>query len=125
MARLAIHIPGLVHENPIPVACLNGPQLATGLISPLTPGTGEIPEAIEERVANLVAHMAAILEAAGTTWDAVTKINFYVSDNAIRPVINAWWVTQFPDPHTRPARHTSVIATRGDVACDFLGYVAG
>ena len=123
MRRRAIYIPGLVHENPIPVACRNGPQLVTGLIHPSTPGTHDVPDDIAERVANLWDHMAAILEAADATWDDITKISFYVTDNSTRAAINARWVEQFPDEATRPARHTTVTDVRHGVACEFLAYV--
>ncbi len=125
MTRRAIYIPGLVHENPIPVACRNGPQLMTGLIAPLNPGTREIPEQVDDKIANIFSHIGAILDAADATWDDITKLNFYVTDIAIRPAINVAWLERFPDEATRPARHTQVLDVRGGIGCDFTAYIAG
>jgi 2-iminobutanoate/2-iminopropanoate deaminase len=123
MARTAIYVPGLVHQNPIPAACLNGTQLITGMIAPLDPGTQNIPDELDARLANLFGHVEAILDAAGATWDDITKFNFSVSDNTVRAAINEWWVQQFPNPDTRPARHTQVVEVRGGVGCDFIAHV--
>jgi 2-iminobutanoate/2-iminopropanoate deaminase len=123
MTRRSIHIPGLSHENPIPVASLNGPLLVTSVISPFNPGTREVPEALEDKIANLFTHMGAILAEAGGTWDDVAKVNFFVKDIAYRTSLNAPWVEKFPDPESRPARHTQVAAAGGAIGCDFIAYI--
>ena len=44
--------------------------------------------------------------------------------NAVRDAINQPWTERFPDPASRPARHTQVLPTAGRfVSCDFLAYV--
>jgi 2-iminobutanoate/2-iminopropanoate deaminase len=51
-------------------------------------------------------------------------MNFYVADIAVRDAINGPWLEHFPDPASRPARHTQVSSTAGRaVTCDFLAYV--
>lgn len=124
MTRRSIDIPGLSHENPIPVASLNGPLLVTSIISPFNPGTREVPEALDDKIANLFTHMGAILDAAGGTWDDVAKVTFFVKDIAYRSSLNAPWEAKFPDPASRPARHTQVAAGAGSIGCDFIAYIA-
>jgi 2-iminobutanoate/2-iminopropanoate deaminase len=84
----------------------------------------DVPEALEDKVANLFTHMGAVLEAAGGTWADVIKVNFYVKDISLRSGLNKAWVEKFPDPTSRPARYTQVSATSGSVMCDFTAYIA-
>jgi hypothetical protein len=35
----------------------------------------------------------------------IAKINV-IRDRALRPHVNKEWLAMFPDPHSRPARHT-------------------
>ena len=123
MKRVSIDIAGLTHENPIPVATRIGPLLVTSIISPFNPGTRDIPDSLDDKVANLFAHMGEILEAAGGTWDDVAKVEFFVKDIAYRSALNAPWAEKFPNPQSRPSRHTQV-SSGGSVSCVFTAYIA-
>ena len=63
--------------------------------------------------------------AAGADRNNVAKMIFYVKDLATRDLLNAPWAERFPDPASRPARHTQLapLADKVLVACDFLAYV--
>ena len=105
MPRRSIEIASFQHANPIPAASRVGPLLASSIIGPRDP-VGEM------------------LNAAGADWRHVAKMTFYVADIAVRDAINGPWTEHFPDPASRPARHTQVSATAGRaVTCDFLAYV--
>jgi enamine deaminase RidA (YjgF/YER057c/UK114 family) len=106
MARRSIEVPGLRHRAPIPQASVVGNLLVSGGISPIDPGTGAIPEGTEEQVALAFANVRRVLGAAGGTPEDVVKCSVFVQDRAIRPVIDKYWVELFPDPASRPARHT-------------------
>lgn len=123
MERVSIDIAGLTHENPIPAATRIGPLLVTSIISPFNPGTRDIPDSLDDKVANLFAHMGEILEAAGGTWDDVAKVEFFVKDIAYRSALNAPWAEKFPNPQSRPSRHTQV-SSSGSVSCVFTAYIA-
>jgi 2-iminobutanoate/2-iminopropanoate deaminase len=47
-----------------------------------------------------------ILELAGGSPEDVVKMNVWMKDRAQRPHLNKGWLEMFPDPHSRPARHT-------------------
>jgi enamine deaminase RidA (YjgF/YER057c/UK114 family) len=47
-----------------------------------------------------------ILKVAGATPEDIAKINVWIKDRALRPHVNKEWLAMFPDPHSRPARHT-------------------
>jgi enamine deaminase RidA (YjgF/YER057c/UK114 family) len=124
MPRQSIEISSFGHANPIPVASRLGPLLVSSIIAPRDPGGDSIPKEIGAQLANLFHHVGEMLTAAGAEWRHVAKMTFYASDGSVRDAINGPWVEHFPDPDSRPARHTQVIPGTGRVVtCDFLAYV--
>ena len=85
---------------------VTGTLLATGGISGRDPETGSIPEDPAAEVAQAFANLRAILDAAGASADDVLKVTVFVKDRDIRQHVNPVWVELFPDPQSRPARHT-------------------
>lgn len=105
--RQSIEIPGLGHGGqPIPAASRVGPLLVSGGISGKDPETGTIPEDPAAEVAQAFTNLKAILEAAGATLEHVAKVTVFVKDRDIRTHVNPPWLELFPDPESRPARHT-------------------
>lgn len=105
--RRSIEIPGLGHgSQPIPAASVVGPLLVTGGISGKDPETGTIAEDPAAEVAQAFANLKAILDAAGATPEQVAKVTVFVRDRDIRKHVNPPWLDLFPDPESRPARHT-------------------
>ncbi|WP_026145922.1 RidA family protein [Nocardioides sp. Iso805N] len=107
MTRRSIHVPGLGHgAQPIPLASVVGNLMASGGISGKDPATGTFPEDAAAEVAQAFANMRAIVEAAGGSLDQVVKVTVFVPDRSIREHLNPVWEECFPDPESRPARHT-------------------
>lgn len=104
--RRSIYIAGLEHENPIPEASRIGPFLVSSGIFGRDPETGETPPDIETQCAHMFANIRRILEAAGATPDDVIKLTVWVKDKSSKKHVNKEWLTMFPDPQSRPARHT-------------------
>ena len=124
MPRSSIEIEGFGHVNPIPAASRVGPLLVSSIIPARDPGGDRIPDDVEGQLANLFHHVGAILAAAGADWRHVAKMTFYVPDLALREAINRPWAERFPDPESRPARHTQIAPGGAKVvSCDFLAYV--
>ena len=110
------------HENPIPNASRVGNVVMSSVIGGTKPGTRELPASLEEQVANVFAHIRHDVEAAGGSVDEIIKINFWVKDpGSQRAALNAEWVKMFPDPESRPARHTLTLPvdSRTLVQADF------
>ena len=110
------------HENPIPNASRVGNVVMSSVIGGTKPGTRELPTSLEEQVANVFAHIRHDVEAAGGSVDDIIKINFWVKDpGSQRAALNAEWVKMFPDPESRPARHTLTLPvdSRTLVQADF------
>jgi hypothetical protein len=49
-------------------------------------------------------------------------MNFYVPSLDDRALVNEPWLRHFPDPGSRPTRHTS-LASGSYAQCDFWAYV--
>jgi 2-iminobutanoate/2-iminopropanoate deaminase len=104
--RISIEVPGLEHVNPIPNASRLGNFLVSGGIFGKNPGTGKVPEGIEAQCEQTFANIRQVLEAGGAGPEHVIKLDVWLKDMANRPVVNKYWLQMFPDPHSRPARHT-------------------
>jgi enamine deaminase RidA (YjgF/YER057c/UK114 family) len=123
MTRRSIEIEGFRHANPIPAASRAGPLIASSVIAARDAGSDDTPEDPAAQIANLFRHAGEILRAAGADWRHVVRMNFYVPDIAVRALINGPWLERFPDPESRPARHTQVAADQAAASCEFVAYV--
>ena len=111
------------HENPIPNASRIGNLVMSSVIGGTNPGTRDLPDSFEAQVANVFIHIRHDIEAAGGTVDDIIKVTFWVRDPASqRAALNTEWVKLFPDPESRPARHTQAMASGGRslVQADFV-----
>ncbi|MDT7585624.1 MAG: 2-iminobutanoate/2-iminopropanoate deaminase [Pseudonocardiales bacterium] len=116
MARRSIEVPGLHHGGlPIPIASVVGNLLVSGGISPLDPVTGAVPPDVEEQVELVFANVRRVLDAAGGAPEDVVRCTVFVRDKGIRPVVDKNWLVMFPDPASRPARHTLSIDLPGSL----------
>jgi enamine deaminase RidA (YjgF/YER057c/UK114 family) len=104
--RSSIEVAGLEHANPIPNASRLGPFLVSGGIFGKNPASGKIPEGLEAQCEQMFANVRTILKAGGATPEDIIKLSVWLKDIADRPVLNKYWLEMFPDPHSRPARHT-------------------
>ncbi|MCP3909398.1 MAG: RidA family protein [Actinomycetia bacterium] len=126
MTRRSIEIDSFAHANPIPCATRIGPLIESSIIPPFNPGGRELPDTIELQIDNLFVHMGKMLEKAGAGWEDMAKITFFVQDAAeSRAALNGPWEEKFPDPHSRPSRHTLEIPTSGKskISSVFTAYV--
>jgi enamine deaminase RidA (YjgF/YER057c/UK114 family) len=104
--RVSINIPGFKHVNPIPNASRVGNVVMSGVIIGVDPETHKLPADLRTQCTNMFAHLRSIVEAAGCTTDDIIKITVWLKDPSDRAVLNEAWLKLFPDPASRPARHT-------------------
>jgi len=125
--RRSINVAGASHANPIPSASRKGPFVVTGAISGTDPATGKVPEDLDAQCAQMFTNVRRVIETAGGSPEDIIKMTVWISDRALRPTLNKYWVEMFPDPHSRPARHT---VASGDftppmqIQCDLLAVIA-
>ena len=124
--RRSIEVSRVKHVNPIPSACRRGPFVVSGAISGADPDTGKVAADLDAQCRQMFDNVRRIMEAAGGTADDIIKMNVWISDRKLRETMNRYWVEMFPDPHSRPARHT--IAS-GDfsppmqIQCDLMAVI--
>lgn len=118
--RHSIEIEGFKHSNPIPAASRIGNIMMSGVVLGRHPETGDLPDTLEEQAAFMFQHVKHIVEAAGGTTDNIIKITVWMKDRSQRAATNEHWVAMFPDPESRPARHTLPDPTVGGplISCD-------
>jgi 2-iminobutanoate/2-iminopropanoate deaminase len=124
--RRSIEVPGVKHTNPIPAACRRGPFVVSGAIGGADPETGQVPDDLDAQCRLMFENVRRVIGAAGGTPDDIIKMTVWIADRALRPAMNRYWVELFPDPHSRPARHT---VQHGDftppiqIQCDLLAII--
>ena len=121
--RQSIEVAGVKHVNPIPSACRRGPFLATGAISGADPATGKVPPDLDAQCRQMFDNVRRILAAAGGSPDDIIRMTVFITDRSLRETLNRHWVAMFPDPQSRPARHTQTsrdLAPPMQIQCDVL-----
>ena len=121
MTRHSFDVGSMAHSNPIPAVSRVGPLVVSSVIVGRDPGASTVPESIDAQLANLFHHVGEMLRAAGADWRHVVKMNFYLPSLDLRKELNEPWLAHFPDPESRPARHTQVGGKTAQ--CDFIAYV--
>lgn len=107
--RASFELKGYSHGgNPIPAVARIGNLIMTGGISGIDLVTGKMPEAIEAQCANMFELASKILDAAGARLDDVIKVTAFLKPDISRDALNGQWLRHFPDPHSRPVRHTLI-----------------
>ena len=125
--RRSINVAGASHANPIPSASRRGPFLVTGAISGTDPATGKVPDDLDAQCRLMFDNVRRVMDAAGGTPDDIIKMSVWITDRALRPILNKHWVEMFPDPHSRPARHTLTSTDFNppmQIQCDLLAVLA-
>ena len=121
--RKSVNFPGFSHQNPIPNASRIGNIMMSSVISGVDPGTRNLPPELARQVTNVFTHIRAAVEAAGGTPDDIIKIEFWMKEPSTgRAALNDEWVRMFPDPDSRPARHTQTLGpdSQALVTCAFM-----
>lgn len=125
--RRSIEVPGFNHgPQPIPAACRLANIVVTGGIYGLDTQSGTVPDDLERQTALMFVNLQSVLAAAGATLEQVVKMTFWVRNPAARACINPAWLSAFPDPQSRPARHTlqnDYMAANLLIQCDALAVV--
>ena len=125
-ARRSIEVEGLHHGGaPIPMACRVGPLLISSSVLGQDPETGELPDDLAAQVALVFANVRRVLAAGGAGVEHVAKLTFSVRDRSARAAIDEQWLAMFPDPASRPARHTvpGDLPPAFHVQCEVIAHV--
>jgi 2-iminobutanoate/2-iminopropanoate deaminase len=127
MARQSIYVEGFSHKNPIPAACRIGAMVYSGSIQGSDPATGQYGATLEEQSRLMFEQVRRIAEAAGGGVADIVKMTVWMKDRTRRAALNGPWLEMFPDPASRPARHTMNADLDGGklVECEFVAVIGG
>jgi enamine deaminase RidA (YjgF/YER057c/UK114 family) len=129
MARRSIEVEGFSHgAQPIPAASRVGPLVMTGGVYGLDSDTGKLPEDVAEQARLMFRNLTRILKAAGGDLTDIARMTVYVKVPEARAAVNVEWLKAFPDPASRPARHTlqnGGLPGHMLVQCDATAWVEG
>ena len=122
MKRTSIYTEGFSHKNPIPAACRIGNMVYSGSIQGTDPSTGEYGQTLQAQCELMFAHVRRIIEQAGGSPADIIKMTVWMNDRTQRAALNTVWLEMFPDPQSRPARHTMQGSLDGgkQIECDFI-----
>lgn len=125
--RKSIYAEGFSHKNPIPAASKIGCMVFSGSIQGTDPASGEYGSTIEEQSRLMFDHVKRICLAAQLEPTDIIKMHVWMNDRSQRAALNKEWLALFPDPDSRPARHTMQASLDGGklVECDFIAIKGG
>ncbi|MER7796783.1 Rid family hydrolase [Microbacterium sp. NPDC096154] len=103
--RESVELSGFGHANPIPAASRKGPFVFSGAFTGRHPATRELPATLDEQVANVFAHVRALMAEVGGGVEDIMRMTVYLVDFRDREALNREWIAMFPDAASRPARH--------------------
>lgn len=123
--RRSTYVEGFTHKNPIPAACRVGSLVYSGSIQGTDPATGKYGETLESQCELMFARVVKIVEAAGGGASDIIKMTVWMKDRNQRAALNVPWLRLFPEPESRPARHTMNADLDGGklVECDFIAVI--
>ncbi len=125
--RTSVYVEGFNHKNPIPAGCRVGPLLESGSIQGNDPATGKPADTVEQQCRYMLDNVRRIIVAGGGEIQDIVKLTVWMKDRNQRPALNVVWLEMFPDPQSRPARHT-IIASELDmgklIECSFTAWIA-
>jgi 2-iminobutanoate/2-iminopropanoate deaminase len=126
MPRESFEILPVKHNAPIPMAARIGSIIYTSGIMGADPQTGQLPESLEQQAKNCFRNLENVLAKAGATPADVLKVTVFIKSNANRQAVNPAWLEMFPDAHSRPARHQTVVETLNfDIQIEAMAVVGG
>ena len=104
--RRVIEVEGLHHTNPIPLASTIGNILVSGGIPGRDPATEQLGPDLESQCALMFGNVEHLMNTIRASTDDIIKMTVWLKDIANKAPLNAEWCRIFPDPDSRPARHT-------------------
>jgi len=95
-------VPGVGHDDPIPMGSSIGPLLQSSGMFGIDPATGKRVEGLEAQLEKAVRNVRSLLEQAGATPEAVTHLTVMLQDYADAPHILEGLRALFPDVENMP-----------------------
>jgi enamine deaminase RidA (YjgF/YER057c/UK114 family) len=105
--RQSIEIKGVrLHQQPFPAAVRKGNMIFSSAVPGMDRTNGKVPDDAKAQIRNAFDNVKTLIENAGGTMEDIVKVQVFLKDRDMRPMVNELWETLFPDEHSRPVRHT-------------------
>jgi 2-iminobutanoate/2-iminopropanoate deaminase len=101
--RKNYEVPGVGHDDPIPMGSSIGPLLQSSGMFGIDPATGKRVEGLEAQLNLAMRNVRGLLEQAGTTPDSIAHLTVMLQDYGDAPRIADALRELFPDPENAPA----------------------
>lgn len=101
--RKNYEVPGVGHDDPIPMGSSIGPLLQSSGMFGIDPKTGKRVEGLEAQLAHALRNIRGLLDSAGTTPDSIAHLTVMLQDYGDAPRVSAALHELFPDPENAPA----------------------
>jgi 2-iminobutanoate/2-iminopropanoate deaminase len=101
--RKNYEVPGVGHDDPIPMGSSIGPLLQSSGMFGIDPATGKRAEGLEAQLGTALRNIRGLLDQAGTTPDAIAHMTVMLQDYADAPRVSSALRELFPDPENVPA----------------------
>jgi len=112
-SRHDVHIAGVAHTNPIPMAVRMGRYLFSSRILPYDPETGRPAEEAQTQATHVFGNASTVLETAAFMWSDVVQGRAFLVDPSDSELMAAHWAAKFPEVATRPPLHMVQYGTGG------------
>jgi len=101
--RKNYEVPGVGHDDPIPMGSSIGPLLQSSGMFGIDPATGTRSEGLEAQLQTGIRNVRALLQQAGTDERSIAHLTVILQDFGDTPRISEALGTLFPDPDSVPA----------------------
>jgi 2-iminobutanoate/2-iminopropanoate deaminase len=102
-ARKNYEVPGVGHDDPIPMGSSIGPLLQSSGMFGIDPATGKRAEGLGPQLTHALNNIRGLLDQAGMTPDDVAHLTVMLQDYAEAPRVSEALRDLFPDPDSAPA----------------------
>jgi 2-iminobutanoate/2-iminopropanoate deaminase len=102
-SRKNYEVPGVGHDDPIPMGSSIGPLLQSSGMFGIDPATGKRVEGLEPQLKHALNNIRGLLNQAGMTPGDVSHLTVMLQDYADAPRVSQALRTLFPDPDSAPA----------------------
>jgi 2-iminobutanoate/2-iminopropanoate deaminase len=103
--RRSLHLTGVHHSAPIPLAARVGNMVFSSAIMGADPSTGKWPEDAAEQVKFAFRNMVSVIQLGGGQAGDIGRVALLIDNEGVRKLIDPVWLEWFPDEFDRPARH--------------------
>jgi 2-iminobutanoate/2-iminopropanoate deaminase len=101
--RKNYEVPGVGHDDPIPMGSSIGPLLQSSGMFGIDPATGKRAEGLEAQLDKALRNIRGLLDQAGTTPDSIAHLTVMLQDYGDAPRVSAALRELFPRPENAPA----------------------